>query len=168
MSPVREITPKEEGLETRESGRAVRPLANSLEEFFENLFPRRWMEPMNLRRSLFPELEMKFEAQWPRMDVIDRDNELMIRAELPGVKKEDLEITITDDDLRLSAFREMKKEEKGETMYRSEIQRGSFQRFVPFPMEVDSEKAKAALKDGVLEIMIPKRKATKRHQVEIK
>jgi len=92
---------------------------------------------------------------------------LLIRAELPGVKKEDLEITVTDEDLRLSAFREMKKEEKGETMYRSEIQRGSFQRYIPFPMEVDSEQAKAELKEGVLEIMVPKRKPTKRRQIEV-
>ena len=167
MSRVRELTPKEEGLETRESGRAVRPIATSLEEFFENLFPRRWMEPMSWRRSLFPEFEMKFEAQWPHIDVVDRDSELLVRAELPGVKKEDLEITITDEDLRLSAFREMKKEEKGETMYRSEIQRGSFQRYIPFPMEVDSEQAKAELKEGVLEIMVPKRKPTKRRQIEV-
>lgn len=167
MSSVKEITPKVEGRETREMGRALSPFARSLEDFMESIFPGRFMEPLSLRRSLFPEMEMSLEAFWPRMDVIDLDKELKVRAELPGVKKDDLELILTEDSLRLRARTESKEVKKDQSFYRCETHQGSFERYINLPVEVDSEHAKAKLEDGILEVTLPKRKAAKRHTVKI-
>lgn len=167
MSSVKEITPKVEGRETRELGRTLSPFARSLEDFMESIFPGRFMEPLALRRSLFPEMEIGIEAFWPRMDVIDLDKELKVRAELPGVKKENLELILTEDSLRLRAKSESKDVKKEESFYRCEMHQGSFERYINLPVEVDSEHAKAKLENGILEVVLPKRKAAKRHTVEI-
>lgn len=168
MSKVKEIIPKVVGKESREVGRPFAPFTSSLEEFMENIFPGRWMEPMNWRRPLLADLDVKMEVQWPRVDIIDRENELFVRADLPGVKKEGLELTVTDDSLHLRAETKSKKVEDEESYYRCETHMGAFERFIPLPVDVDSEHVKAELKDGVLEVKMPKRKIVKRHQVQIK
>ncbi|MCJ7556429.1 MAG: Hsp20/alpha crystallin family protein [Gammaproteobacteria bacterium] len=167
MSKVKEIIPKVVGKESREVGRPFAPLTSSLEEFMENIFPGRWMESMNWRRPLLSDLDVKMDVQWPRVDIIDRENELLIRADLPGVKKDDLELTVTDDSLHVRAETRAKKVEDEESYYRCETRIGAIERFIPLPVDVDSEHVKAELKDGVLEVKMPKRKIVKRHQVEI-
>lgn len=167
MSKVKEIIPKVVGKESREVARPFAPFTSSLDEFMENVFPGRWMESMNWRRPLLSDLDVNMDVQWPRVDVIDRENELLIRADLPGVKKDDLELTVTDDSLHLRAETKSKKVVDEESYYRCETHTGAFERFIPLPVEVDSTKVKAELKDGVLEVKMPKRKIVKRHQVEI-
>ncbi len=168
MTKVKEITPKVEVKESREVARPFGTLGASLEDFMESMFPGRWMEPMGLRRSLLPDLEMKLETQWPKIDVIDHEADIVVRAELPGVSKDDLELTVSEDSMRLKATTASKKVEDEESFYRCETHRGAYERFVQLPMDVDSERAEAVLKDGVLEVKIPKRKVVKRHQVEVK
>lgn len=91
----------------------------------------------------------------PRIEVLERDNELIVRADLPGVKKEDINLTVTDDTLTISARRESERQEEHAGYYRSERQFGTFQRTITFPVPVDSSKARARLQDGVLEIRVP-------------
>lgn len=168
MSTVREIIPKVLGKESRETGRPFAPLSSNLEEFMESIFPGRWMEPLGWRRPMLADLEMKMDIQWPRVDVIDRDDALLVRAELPGVKKDGLELTVSENSLHLRAETKSKKVEDEESYYHCETHMGAFERFITLPVDVDSEKAVAELKDGVLEVKIPKRKIVKRHQVEVK
>jgi HSP20 family protein len=126
------------------------------------------MESMNWRRPLLADLEMKMDVQWPRIDVVDREHDLLVRAELPGVKKDGLELTVTEDSLHIKAETQSKKIKDEESFYHCETHMGAYERYISLPVDVDSEKAKAELKDGVLEVIIPKRKIVKRHQVEIK
>ena len=168
MTKVKEITPKVEVKESREAARPMGILGAGLEDFMESMFPGRWMEPMGLRRSLLPDLEMKLETQWPKIDVIDHEADIVVRAELPGLSKDDLELTVSEDSMRLKATTASKKVEDEESFYRCETHRVAYERFVQLPMDVDSERAEAVLKDGVLEVKIPKRKVVKRHQVEVK
>ncbi len=167
MSKVREITPRKERDTT---GRAVRPFTHSMEEFFENFFPRRWMEglmePYAWRRPFWGEFETAFEG-FPKVDVVDKDEFLLVRAELPGVEKEDLDITIAGDRLTLEAKREYKEEEKDESYFRNEMAYGRMARTIYLPVEVQSDKVKAELKKGILEIMLPKVKAIKPHTVKV-
>jgi HSP20 family protein len=168
MSKVKEIIPKVSGKEAREVGRPFAPWTSNLEDFMESIFPGRWMESMNRRRPSLSDLELRMDVQWPRIDVIDQDNDLLVRAELPGVKKEDLELTVAEDSLHIKAQTRSKKVKEEEYYYRCETHMGAFERFISLPVDVDSSKAKAELKDGVLEVHIPKHKIVKRHQVEIK
>ncbi|RME67020.1 MAG: Hsp20/alpha crystallin family protein, partial [Nitrospirae bacterium] len=93
----------------------------------------------------------------PNIELYDRKTELVLRAELPGVKKDDIHLTISDD--RLTIKGEMKKEEEvsEDNYYISEIRYGTFSRTITLPYDVDSEKVKATFKDGILEVVLPKK-----------
>lgn len=167
MSTVRELTPKVEGKRTRSVGRTMRPLVG-IEEFFENLLGRPWMmDPMSWKRPLFGELE-DFEMKFPRIDLVDHEKELVVRAELPGVKREEIEISIDDTFLTLAVKRDLSEEEKSGRYYRSELAHGAMERMIPLPVDVVAGKAKAELKEGILEIVVPKAVKVSRHTVEVR
>ena len=168
MAKVRNILPKK----GHDVGRAheMRPFTHSMEEFFGNHFPRRWMEgffePVTWRRPFWPEFGESFEV-WPKIDVLDKKDAVIVRAEIPGVKKEDLEITIAGDRLTLEAKREYEEKEEKEEFFRSEMAYGRLYRVVPLPVEVKGDEAKAEVKDGVVEIYLPKVEAVTPHTVKV-
>ena len=103
----------------------------------------------------------------PGMDVIERGDELIVRAALPGVKKEDIEISVSGTLLTLRcASREARTEEQGE-YYCRELPRGAISRALVLPAEVDESKAQATLKDGILELRLPKPEALRRRRIRI-
>lgn len=168
MSTVRELTPKRPEPRSRNVARTSWPFTQNIEEFFENIFNRGWMEPVGLRRPLLGgDVEGLMSMRLPLIDLIDRDDELLVRAELPGVKKNEIDLTITDEGLNIVVDRKHEKEMKDERFYRSETFTGHLERSVMFPVDVDSEKAKAELKDGVLEIMLPKVQKVTRRNIKI-
>jgi HSP20 family protein len=91
----------------------------------------------------------------PKVDVFEKENRLITRVDLPGVKKEDLKVEVTDGHLALSGERRVEKEEKKDNVYRTEREYGSFYRAVPLPEGVKLEDVKATFADGVLEVSIP-------------
>ena len=91
----------------------------------------------------------------PRVDVFERDNRLVTRVDLPGMKKEDMAVEVRDGHLELSGEREHEKEERKGNVYRSECEYGSFYRTVPLPEGVTPEDVTATLSDGVLEVSVP-------------
>ncbi len=138
-----------------------------MDRLFENYFTRGWLHPFRLGRPSWGELTMPFEGKMPRVDVVDRDDEIIVKAEVPGVDKKDLEISVTDNTVSIKgSTSHEEKEEKGD-YYHCEISRGSFSRVVPLPVEVDAEKTSSKFKDGVLELTLPKAKKTKRHTVKV-
>ncbi|RLG22985.1 Hsp20/alpha crystallin family protein [Methanosarcinales archaeon] len=107
------------------------------------------------------------EYREPLIDIVDADDEVIITAELPGMRKEDVELTISDNVLTISAKREEEKsEEKENYLYRERVYSG-FQRSIRLPVEVDEERAEAKFNNGVLEVRIPK-KASEGKRIEIK
>ncbi len=108
-----------------------------------------------------------FQAHAPKVDVIDRDDEVLVRAELPGMVKDDLEISLTDQTVTIRGeTHKESKEERGD-YYRREITSGSFQRTLALPAEVLGDAAKAAFEDGVLELTLPKAKKASKRKVKI-
>jgi HSP20 family protein len=103
----------------------------------------------------------------PAVDVFEKDDKIVVKADLPGIRKEDLEITVQDGTLTLRGKREKTEEVKEEGRYHFERSSGSFQRSIALPAEVDAEKIKAEFKDGVLTIEAPKSAAVLPHRVEI-
>ena len=137
-----------------------------VEQIFENFLSRNWLRPFRDFPAL-PSLR-GLEARFPKVDVIERDTEIAVKAELPGYEKKDLHVSLTDRTLTIRAStRKETKEEKGE-YYRREISTGEVSRTVTLPAEVDAQKAKAEFKDGLLEIVVPKVAKSSRHQVEVK
>jgi HSP20 family protein len=91
----------------------------------------------------------------PKIDVCEKDNRLVTRVDLPGMKKEDVSVEVTDGHLALSGERKRESEEKKDNFYRSEREYGSFYRAVPLPEGVKLEDVKATFADGVLEVSVP-------------
>jgi HSP20 family protein len=138
-----------------------------MDRLFENYFTRGWLHPFRWARPSWGELDMPFEGKMPNVDVVDRDDEIIVKAEVPGVDKKDLDISVTDNTVSIKgSTSHEEKEEKGD-YYRCEISRGSFSRVVPLPADVDAEKASSKFKDGVLELTLPKVKKAKRHTVKV-
>ena len=139
-------------VEKRTSPRAVNPF-EEMDRMFEGFFPRRWMQPFHLDMPHWPEIA---ELKAPKVDIIDRETEIVVKAELPGVAKEDVDVTMTDNSVTIKGrTSHEEKEEKG-NYYRSEISRGSFSRTIALPADVTADKAKAIFNDGILELTIPK------------
>lgn len=107
------------------------------------------------------------EANAPRVDVIDRDEQVIVRAELPGVHKENVDVSVRDDSVTIKATSEHEEEQEEGEYYRHELVSGSFSRTIPLPTEVDGTKAKANFKDGILELTLPKVERAKSQRVPI-
>lgn len=146
--------------------RMMSPL-DEMERMMESFFPRGWPRPFLWERPFMGELALPFEGKLPRVDVIDRDAEILVRAEVPGVDKKDLEISVSEDTVTITGkTRHEEKEEKG-NYYRCEVSRGTFTRTVTLPSDVDAAKAKTTFKDGVLELTLPKVTKSKRHTIKL-
>ena len=103
----------------------------------------------------------------PRIDVYEKDNNIIIEAEIPGAKKEDIEVKIKDNAVIIKGEVKREEEKKEENMYRSERFYGHFERVIPLPVEVKAEEAKAEIKDGILKLTIPKATAEKEIKIEV-
>jgi HSP20 family protein len=107
-------------------------------------------------------------AGWsPAMDVMESDEEIVLKAELPGIELKDVEVLIKDNILTLRGERKFEKEEEKENYHRIERSYGAFQRSFTLPSTVEQEKVKAKMKDGVLEVRLPKAKGEKSKKIEI-
>ncbi len=159
-----EMQPAKSGELQKAPSRALRPF-EEMERMFDEFLGRGWLRPLRFERM--PELSRMWEGRLPKLDVIDRDNEVVVNAEVPGVKKEDIEISVTGDLFTIKGqTRREEKEEKGD-YYRSEVSQGSFSRTVTLPASVDEAGAKAQLKDGVLEVTLPKTEKSKKRAIKI-
>ena len=96
------------------------------------------------------------EGAWnPEIEVFEKNNRLVTRIDLPGLKKEEVKVEVTDGYLAVSGERKREEEEKKEEFYRCEREYGSFYRAVPLPEGVKLEDVKATFADGVLEVSVP-------------
>jgi HSP20 family protein len=102
----------------------------------------------------------------PPVDINETDESVIVTLELPGVEKEDIEITSADDDLSVKAKRSAEPE-RDESVQRRERSYDLFKRTVKLPSDVKSEQAKAALNNGLLTITLPKENATIRNRISI-
>lgn len=109
----------------------------------------RWSKPPSLTPDIFG-------SQWPRVDMSETDEEIQLTAELPGVDKDDLVVSVSEDMISIRGEKKKQEEKKGRDYYQLERYYGSFQRSFLLPCEVESEKADASFKDGVLTVKLPK------------
>lgn len=136
---------KETGLAPRgDAFGMLRQMASELDRMFEEPF-----------RMLRPFAEGRTELWTPGIDVFEKDNHLVTKVDLPGMKKEDVKIEVTDGHLAISGERKSEAEEKKDNYYRCEREYGSFYRSVPLPEGVKLEDIKATFANGVLEVRVP-------------
>lgn len=103
-------------------------------------------------------------------DIIDTGKEFLVCAEVPGIPKDKIDVTVTEDGIEISAETEAKKEEKEKSFIYRERSYSRIYKKLSFPEEVIPEKAEATLKDGLLEVKVPKKtpKEVKKHKIEVK
>lgn len=124
---------------------------------FPSLFGReRWLpiRPLSIRM--------------PSLDVYEEKDSVVVKAELPGMKKEDVEVNLVGENLTIKGEKKEDKEVKEDDYYRRERSYGSFLRTVTLPCEVKSDEIKASFKDGVLEIRMPKTEEAKKKSIPVK
>ena len=144
-------------------------LFDDMDRAFDTLLHHGWMQPF---RELWPEWtpmqHQDIDLRIPRIDLVDRDTEFLVRAELPGIEKKDLHLDLTGDLLTIRGERQNEEESEEGNVYRSEIRRGSFSRTVRLPMTVKPDGVNAEFNNGMLEIHLPKAETTNRQKIEVK
>ena len=103
----------------------------------------------------------------PLVDVYEENDAIVLKAEIPGLKKDELDVSIAEDAITLSGKKKEVKEVKKENFYRKEIREGSFFRTIPLPCAIDRDKVKASYKEGILEISLPKAAAEKKKELKV-
>jgi len=156
---------KEQGaLVQREEMQPVSPFAE-MDKYFENFFRTPFSMLSNpIMQSIMP----KAVDMAPSVDIFEEGDDVVVKADIPGVKKNDLDVTITENSLTISGERKQEKKVKEKDYHRVERSYGSFSRSFRLPENVNGSKAKAEFKNGVLEVRLPKTKESKQKKVEIK
>jgi HSP20 family protein len=114
-----------------------------------------------------PEGEMRTPKVYPAADIAENKDSFVITAELPGLKKEDVKVTLQNNILTISGEKKMESEQKGQTYHRVERSFGTFFRTFELPIPVDSGKIQADFKDGILSISMPKVEEAKPREIAI-
>jgi HSP20 family protein len=130
-------------------------------------------EMNRLFNDFFGRVPSRFEGDWsasewnPSVDISETKDEIVVKAEVPGMKKDDIKITLQDNVLTMRGERKQEKEEKETNFYRMERSYGSFTRSFNLPTMVQADKIKASYKDGILNITLPKAEEIKPKQIPI-
>jgi HSP20 family protein len=110
----------------------------------------------------------RFAADWaPSVDIVEKENEILIKAELPGVETKDVAVTVDNNVLTIKGERRLEKDVKKESYHRVERAYGSFARTFSLPGTLDASEVHAEYKDGLLTLTLPKKSAAKSRSVEI-
>ena len=143
--------------------------ADEMDRMFENFgFGRGMITPWAGRG--WGETGQSGMSTWsPQIEVFERNGQFIVRADLPGLTKDDVKVDVTDNALTIQGERKQEHEESREGWHRSERSYGSFFRSVPLPEGINAEEAKANFRDGVLEITMPSPQRQERSRsIEIK
>lgn len=138
-------------------GAVARRFGDDFDNLFEGFFrPMRWDgEPVN-------------EGLVPALDVVERDNEFVVKAEMPGVKKDDIEVSLENGILTVSAETVSETEQKeGDRVIRQERRYGKYIRSLRIGKDIDEKHVKAVYKDGVLELTLPKAETVKPKKISV-
>lgn len=136
----------------------------SLFDEFDRLF--QGFTPFNMMKRFgkdWPEFELKS----PKVDIIDHDDAIIVKAEVPGIEKKDLDISVSENSVTIKGESKSETKEEKDNYVHSEIKRGSVLRTVPLPCAVDSNKASAKFTDGILELTLPKASKATKQKIEI-
>ena len=131
-----------------------------IREELENIFRGSFETLLPAEREESKELVYR-----PPVELCEHNGNLELKIQLPGINKEDINVEVYEDSIKIKAETKQKKEEEKEDLYRSEVRYGKFVRHIPLPSEIISSEAKAEFKDGVLKITMPK---LKKEEKEIK
>ena len=137
------------------------------ERFFERMLGHNWSKSPKWDLPAWSGLMGSPETRLPSINIIDHDDHLLVKAEIPGVNKDDLNVSISDNVLTIKGDTRHEEKKKDGDYFRHEISSTSFARSVTMPVAVDASKISAALTDGMLEVTIGKAETSKRRSVKV-
>ena len=135
-----------------------------MERVFDDLWGRR-MRPWWPERWSMPAV---LEISPPTLDFFEDKDDIVVKAELPGMDKDNIEVNLTEHTLTIKGEKKKEEEVKEENFYKSERSYGSFVRTLELPTDVHSDKVKASFKNGVLEVRLPKTEQAKAKETKVK
>lgn len=141
---------------TRRGRNELGTLRSQVDDLFDSFF-----------RGMDRPFSFLSERTWPAIDVAEKDDAILVRAEVPGCKPEDIEISVYGNTLTLSGEKKESQEANGDGYYHLESTSGSFRREIPLPAEVDQDKIEAVVKDGILSVTLPKAEKSKAVKVKV-
>jgi len=145
----------------------VEPGKSSLEEM-ERRFAEFLRRPFSLMGpSWFPSLRMPEAEPLPVVDIFEDAGHVVVKAELPGMKKEDIDVKLTDSTITISGEKRREEKVAKKDYYRIERSHGSFTRAYGLPSEVQADKVKAHFRDGILEIKVPKTEEARKKEKKV-
>lgn len=152
-----EISIRKSGERRNELQKYLSPLTE-MERMFDDFFQRRFLTP-----SWFPSLRLPdFGDVSPSVDMFEEGDDLIIKAEIPGMKKNEISINFADDIVTISGEKKTEEKTERKDYYRVERSFGSFSRKLRLPVEIQIDKTHALFNEGVLEIRMPKSEAAKK------
>ena len=138
----------------------------------------RWERDMDRMMEAFFDRRMRPWWPWPRgesmefaapaVDLYEEKNDIVVKAELPGIEKDNIEVNLSNHHLTIKGEKKNEKEIKEENYYRSERSYGTFLRTLELPADVQGEKVKASFKNGILEVRLPKTENAKAKETKVK
>ncbi|HHV81570.1 TPA: Hsp20/alpha crystallin family protein [bacterium] len=137
--------------------RELESLRREMDRIFDEVFGRALFSG---RESELEPIEEYARAWTPACDIYETDKEVVVKANLPGVSKDNVEVVVTEDAVTIKGEAKEESEVKEKNYYRKELSYGAFQRVIPLPVPVKSDEAKATFKDGILEIRAPKQEVS--------
>jgi HSP20 family protein len=141
---------------------------SEIEKMFEDWFENFWSRPVaRLWRPDFWRLRPAF-FEAPALDVYDEKDDLIVKAEIPGLTKDEIDISLEENILTIKGEKKKEEEVKEDDYYRCERTFGAFSRSIELPMNVKPDKVNASFKNGVLEIRLPKAEEAKKNIVRVK
>jgi HSP20 family protein len=166
----------ERGMQRREPGAYASPfefmnrMAEEMDRTFDRIF-RDWGMPARSWLARMPFRGLTREGVWsPRIEAFQKGDRFIVRAELPGLKKDDVQVEVTEDAITIHGERQEQRDEEREGYYHTEREYGQFYRTIPLPEGVITDSAQATFNNGVLEISMqaPPAEATRGRRIEIK
>lgn len=140
------------------------PREGDIDRMFEDFLGRR-LRPFWSERW-WPAAGMKITT--PAVDLYEEKDDIVVKAELPGMEKDNIEVNLSGNRLTIKGEKKQEEEVKKEGYYRSERSYGSFVRTLELPREVQTDKVKAAFKNGILEVRLPKTEEAKKKETKVK
>ena len=131
-------------------------MRNDMDKFFNQFFSR------TLNQDDYPQIDWN-----PRVDIMEKENEYLVRAELPGLTKDDVKITLQDNVLTVKGEKNEEVKEENKNFHLCERNYGKFMRSFRIPTPVEKNKIDASFKDGILNIRLPKSEEAKPQEIEI-
>jgi HSP20 family protein len=161
---------KENKALTTQKPAEIMPRAQAMERLFERMIDDIWRQPFPtlLRPERWWPAETGMMMRMPSVDLYEEKDDVVIKAEIPGLSKEDINVQVTDSTVTIKGEKKREEEVKEDDYYRCERSFGSFTRAVALPCDVKADQVKASFKNGVLEVRMPKTEEAKKKAITVK